>query len=187
MKIREHLKQIRAGLKQLFSHSIYEAAAFNKLAIEYWEGMPAHYEGHLDTTNEQPRFIAVNKDLQIEDQVYAIAREIGRYNQLCGRNSPLICGPRQWNLLATAPTETRDFILSLDVEVRAYWIMFWHANKNTFCGIPKRHPKTYHLGSYASAISDYLFLKLRIRNLLFGILSTFRFVHVPHSNAGRIP
>jgi hypothetical protein len=175
MKIRDHLKkwreQLRAELKELFGHSIYEAAAYNKLAIEYLEGMPAKYTGHLDT-HEEPRFIAVNPDLSEQDQVYVIAREIGRYAQLRRIDSPLLYGPRKWDLLATAPNETRNLILELDLEVRAYWIMYWHAGKKNFFGFFKRHRKKYLAAMFSNAISDYIFWKLRIQTLIFKFFYT---------------
>ena len=171
MKIREKLKTLRAELKALFAHSIYEAAEFNGLAIEYPEGMPPKYTGRLDT-EDKPRFIAVNRDLPEDERVYIIAREIGRYAQLRGRNSLFVDRPWKWNLLATAPAQTRDFIHGIDVEVRAYWIMFWHADRNTLSSFPKRHPRTYYLASYPAAVSDFVFWKLRIRNALCRIRSS---------------
>jgi hypothetical protein len=179
MKIREYFKRVRekfrAAMKEMFGHSIYEAAEFNGLAIEYWEHMPAHYDGHLDTTNEKPRFIAVNPDLPKEDQVYVIAREIGHYAQRRRIDSPFMDRPWRWNLLATAPTETRNLILKVDLEVRAHWIMYWHAGRG-FSGFYKRHRKKSLIGSYYRAISDYIFWKLRIRNFIYARLSPFRFV-----------
>lgn len=175
MKIREKLKILRAELKALFAHSIYEAAEFNGLAIEYPEGMPLKYTGCLDT-EDKPRFIAVNPNLPEDERVYIIAREIGRYAQLRGCNSLFIDRPWKWNLLAISPGQTRDFIYALDVEVRAYWIMFWHAKKNTLSAFPKRHPRTYYLASYPAAVSDFIFWKLRIRNALSRIPSSLRLV-----------
>jgi|CZKV01.1.fsa_nt_gi hypothetical protein len=169
------LKKIRAELKEMFSHDIYEAAKHNGLAIEYWESMPAHYDGHLDTTNEKPRFIGVNPDLPPIDQVYAIAREIARYAQLRQVNSLVLSRPSQWNLLPTAPAETRDYILNVDLEIRTYWIMHWHAGSNKdFFGFYRRHPKKMLLVWNSQIIADYVFWKLRIRNLLITVLSTLR-------------
>ncbi len=176
MKIREKLKTLRAELKALFAHSIYEAAEFNGLAIEYPEGMPPKYTGRLDT-DEKPRFIAVNPDLSEDERVYIIAREIGRYAQLRGCNSLFIDRPWKWNLLATAPAQTRDYIYALDVEVRAYWIMLWHANRTTLSAFPKRHPKTYYLASYPLAVSDFVFWKLRVGNALSRMVSSLRSVN----------
>jgi hypothetical protein len=174
MKILEQLKKIRAGLKELFSHSIYEAAEFNGLAIEYWKDMGPKFDGRLDTTNEKPRFIGVNPDLPHQDQVYVIAREIARYAQLRQVNSPFLSCPTQWNLLATAPIETRDFILKVDLEIRTYWIMYWHAGKNdVFFGFYKRHPKKKSLVGYSQIISDYIFWKLRIEKFLSVFFQTF--------------
>src|ERR1019366_10621168 len=91
MKIRERLKAIRAQLKQqLFSHSVYDAAEFNCLTIEYWKDMGSKYDGHLDTTNEVPCFIGVNPDLPKRDQVYVIAREIARLLQQRRTNSLIL-------------------------------------------------------------------------------------------------
>src|ERR1019366_6953368 len=172
MNIPAPLKKLRAGLKELFSHSIYEAAEYNGLAVEYWGDMPAHYDAHLDTTNEKPRYIAVNPDLAHDKQVYVIAREIARYAQIRRVNSPFLSRPSQWNLLATAPAETRDFILNVDLEIRTYWIMYWHSGTNAvFFGFYKRHPEKKRLIWYSQTIADYIFWKLRIRNFLGGIRS----------------
>jgi hypothetical protein len=170
MKIRQKLKQIREELKNLFKYSMDKAAAFNDLTIEYPNGMPAKYDGHLDT-HEKPRFIAVNPDLPKQDQVYVIAREIGRYWHIRRKDSPFIDRRWKWDLLARVPAETRDFIYRLDVEVRAYWIMYWHGGRNDFY---KHHPKKYFTALFAHHISDYIFWKLRILNFLNDVLPAFR-------------
>jgi hypothetical protein len=173
MTIKEHIRGVRASLKELFSHSIYEAAQFNGLAIEYPSGMPANYDGHLDT-HDTPRFIAVNPDLPQREQVYIIAREIGRLAQL--RGQPSIFTDSSWkrNLLATAPTETKDLINRLDVEVRAYWIMLFHADNATRSEFRERHPKSYWLAVFPTPVSDFIFWRLRISTILSGSLSTLR-------------
>ena len=147
------------------------AAQFNALAIEYPSAMPANYDGHLDT-DEPPRFIAVNPDLNEEHRDYIIAREIARFHQLCRRDSHIINSPRRWNLLATAPTEARDSICRLDVQMRAYNIMFWHATRSNFLSFPKRHPKTFLLILAADGISNFIFLELYIRSFLYRVLSS---------------
>jgi hypothetical protein len=171
MKIRERLKAILADRKPLSGRSMCDAAQFNALAIEYANGMPANYDGHLDT-DEPPRFIAVNPDWTREDQDYFIAREIARFHQLCRRDSHIINHPRRWNSLATAPTKTRDFIYRFDVELRAEGIMFWYATKHNYLGFPKRHPKTFLLILAADGISNFIFLKLYIRSFLHRVLSS---------------
>ncbi len=171
MKIRERLEAIRADPKPLSGRSMCGAAQFNALAIEYPSAMPANYDGHLDT-DEPPRFIAVNPDLTEEHRDYIIAREIARFHQLCRRDSHIINSPRRWNLLATAPTKTRDSICRLDVEMRANSIMFWHATRSNLLSFPKRHPKTFLLILAADGISNSIFLQLRLRNFLYRILSS---------------
>jgi hypothetical protein len=177
MKIREHFEKLRNELRESFKYSVYDAAALNDLAIEYWERMPAYYDGHLDTTTEKPRFIAVNPDLPKQDQVYVIAREIGRLAQIRRIDSPFINRPWKWNLLATAPAEIRDLIYRLDVEVRAECVMYFLAAKYDFFGFYKRHPKKLLVIFNAHLISDFLFLKLRIRNVLCGVLSALGLVN----------
>jgi hypothetical protein len=166
MKIREYLSKLRSELDQMFKYSLDDAANFNGLAIEPFEDMPPTYTGHLDTY-DNPRFIGVNADLPEHERKYVKARELGRYFQRLRRDSIVINRPWKWNLLATAPTETRDFIMSLDIEWRAYWLMYWHAGKKDFFGFIKRYPKKYFAVLFADNISNFVFWKLRVQTLIF--------------------
>ena len=172
-RIREHFKAVRAELKAMFAHSIYDAAHFNGLAIEYVVQMPPKYTACLDP-HDQPAYIAVNSDMPEEERIYVIAREISRYLLRYGRESLLVNRPWKRKLLATASCETVDFIHSLDVEARTFWILYWHST-TTFSQLHKNHPRTYWMGYYWIAASDFLFWKLRIRNAVWYILSRLGF------------
>jgi hypothetical protein len=174
MKIWEQLKNIRRQLTASFNHSIYDAAKFNGLAIEYWDGMPAHFNGRLDTTNEVPRFIAVNSDLPRREQTYVIAREIARFWQQRQSDSLVFNRPWKRELLATAPAETRSLIYRLDLEWRTYLIMYWHARKDDFFGFYNHNWGKYSLISNASNTSEWIFFKLRVRNFFQRIFSALR-------------
>jgi hypothetical protein len=175
MKIRELLKKIRAALKELFKYSVYDAAKFNGLAIEYPQGIPAKFDGHLDT-DDPPRFIAVNPQLPKHEQVYVIARELARFAQQRQVDSLFVNRPWKRRLLATAPVATRGLIYRLDLEVRADWVMYWHAAKADYFSYIKHHRRKQLAIMFATNIADFLFLKLRIRSFLYGILSALRLV-----------
>jgi len=84
--------------------------------------MPVKYHGHLDP-HDEPRFIAVNRDLPHWEQDLVIAREIARYAQDRRCNSPLLDRPWKWEMLAIAPDETKQIICKLDIDSRANWLM----------------------------------------------------------------
>src|ERR1035437_10543850 len=148
MKIRERLKKIREGLKIVVQHSVYDAARHNGLAIEYPEGMPANYTGHLDT-DDPPRFIAVNPELARLDQVRVIAREIARYGQLRQLNSPVIDRSWKWTLLANAPVRTREKICAIDIEVRAQWLLILFTSHDDFRALFKNHLTRFLFAGFA--------------------------------------
>jgi hypothetical protein len=172
MKIRERLNAIRARLRQrLFSHTVFDAAEFNCLTIEYWKDMGPKYDGHLDTTNEVPCFIGVNPDLSKREQVYVIAREIARLLQQRHVKSMIFGQPWKWELLAAAPAETRDLIYRLDLEWRTYMIMFWHASKDDFFGYYRQNRRKYWAIFNGDSIASFIFFKLRIKRSMWGFYS----------------
>ena len=95
-----------------------------------------------------------------------------------GQAEGLFDHPRKWSLLATAPAATRDLVYRLDVDVRTHDIMYWHAGKNDYFAFLKRHPKKLLVYCFTNAISDFIFLKLRIRKFFYGIFSTLALAHV---------
>jgi hypothetical protein len=172
MRIRERLKAMRAQLRQQFSHSVYDAAEFNCLTIEYWKDMGPKYDGHLDTTNEVPCFIGVNPDLSKREQVYVIAREIARLLQQRRIRSMIFDDPQKWELLETAPAETRDLIYRLDLEWRTYMIMYWHAGKDDFFAYYKPNQRKFWVIMNGDNKARFIFFRLRVKRLVRGIYST---------------
>jgi len=180
MKMIDRLKAIRAVFKgmfkhSLFKHSIYEVAELNGLAIEYWEGdLGSKFAGHLDETNETPRFIVVAATLSKRDETYVIARGIARYAQQRQVDSLLLDSPLKWALLAGAPAEDRDLLYKLDLEWRTYMLMYWHASKDHFFGYYNQNWGKYSTVSSASNTANFIFFKLRIRRFLHGLSLTPR-------------
>ena len=86
--------------------TIFNVAKNAGLEIEYLDAMPDKYDGHLDP-HDTPRDIAVNRSLPAYDQVFVIAREIGRLGQLQRPGSTIFDKPNKWEMLATAPNETK--------------------------------------------------------------------------------
>jgi hypothetical protein len=163
-------QQLRNELTALFKHSLHDAAKYNGLAIEQWEGMPAQYTAHLDTEHdnqEAPSFIAVNASLPSEEKAYQIALTLGGHLRIQRRDSLVIDRPWKQRLFDQAPVEFRDKVLHLDNEVRAFWLMYWHAGKKDFFGFYRSHPEKKRIAYYHTAISDYIFWRLRIQTWVF--------------------
>ncbi len=174
MKLIAYLRKLRDQVRDQFKHSVYDAAKFNGLEIEYWNGMPAKFDGRLDPIGEPPKFIAVNPDLQKQDQVYVIAREIARHRQTCPDNSIFVTSAWKKRLYAIAPIEIKNQIKAMDLEFLTYWTMYWHAGKRDFFGFYRRHPEKKRIVGYPYPISDYIFWKLRITNFFAAVRSILR-------------
>jgi hypothetical protein len=169
MKILKKLNEARLNLGKLMRPvSLQSVPQRWNLSLEYVDDISVKLDGYLDQDDE-PRFIAINRQLPPPDQAYAIAREVGRYAQSRRVGSGLLISPKSWRLVENAPAQIKEQIYSLDLESRTLILMGLCASKAEYFGFIKLHRKKYWHMMFADSTAKYLLLKLRIRNLLFAI------------------
>jgi hypothetical protein len=155
-------------------YTIIDVANNTGLPVEFLEGMPAKYNGHLDM-HDEPRFIGVNRDLPQCDQIYTIAREIGFYHQNRQCHSMVLNHPWKWGMLTIAPDQITQKVRQLDAESRAFCLLMLYSTRDDFRAFVKRHPKTVLVNIFSSNIVDFLLLKVRIKTWFFKFRRIFIF------------
>lgn len=146
----------------------------NGLNIEHLDNMPAKYDGHLDS-HDEPRFIAVKRDLTQWKQAFVIAREISRCAQDRRCNSLLLNRPWKWEMLAIAPDETKQTICELDIESRAHLLMTLCATGDDFRAFCRRHPEIFYKPFYTDNVVLFHLSILRLKTWLSRFFRQFAF------------
>jgi hypothetical protein len=173
MNIREAWNNFRENLRKAPATSVVDIASRNNLAIEYADWINARKGASLDW-NDPPRFIAVCPILPPPEENYFIARELGRYQQVCRMNSFIMNSPKKWKLLDAAPSQIRERLYELDLEMRAHLLMIFFVKPGHYSNFLKRNPKKNRESYFLAINSNFLFLKLRVRNFFYDISCPFR-------------
>lgn len=138
------------------------------LQVVYFDGVSPAFAGFLDP-HDYPRYIAVNRNVPPEDQVFAVARELGYCAQDRRQNSLALDRPWKWRLFDDAPEEIQQKISELDAECRAQLFMMAFATGDQFRAFVKKYPKKYFWMSFHPNIVGFHLFVLRIRTWIFKI------------------
>jgi hypothetical protein len=173
MNIAQKWKQIRVEMRKFFSVTLNDIASNHDLAVEYIQDLPVCVDGFLDR-HDTPRFIAVNSRLDQVEQSYAVGREISRLRQELRLNSMVLSSAKRWKLFDGAPEHIKKQILQLDLEHRALMMLgFWGKGGEYFTYL-KRNPSKVFKDGWIIITTDYLFLRLRLREFVNHICWPFR-------------
>jgi hypothetical protein len=138
------------------------------LEIEELDGMPDRYDGHLDLTNSQSSYIAINRNLVSWKRSLVIGREIGYFAQEQGW--PLVILNRPWKLqaLAVAPGEVRERILRADAEFRAEILMLHFSPREEFRDYFKKTIlKSLTINFWNHVAVQLRLVQFRVQNIIF--------------------
>jgi hypothetical protein len=143
-------------------------AQYSGLPVVDMPDCPPNYPGFLDPNNE-PRFIAVNRNLAPHEQAWFIARQVAFCAQQRGCDSLALNRPWKWRLLLEAPEEFRNKILALDQEYRAYWFMLFYATRTEYRPFVKQNRKMIFKISFTDNVVRYHLCRLWINVLIANI------------------
>jgi hypothetical protein len=156
------------GIKNRYSMA--EVAHKSGLPVEYLKNAPRNYEGFLDWSND-PRFIAVNRELPAHEQAWFIARQLASRAHEQRYNSIALNRPWKWEMLDVAPEKLKQKIIHLDIEDRAHWLMLFWSTGDEFRAFIKADTKRIWTHSFNSNIVGYQLSKLRVK---LWLAQTFR-------------
>ena len=150
------------------------------LPIVYLADRPPNFPGYLDS-NDEPRFIAVNRDLPAYAQAFFIAGEVAFCAQQRRCNSIALDRPWKWAMLDAAPEELRDKLLAIDAEYRAQCFMLLFSTGDEFRAFIKADPKRLWSDAFTSNIVGYQLSKLWAKIWLRNFCRKLVFVAFPSS------
>ena len=165
-------KEILVALRKKWGiknkHSISDIAQRAGLPVEYLENSPANFAGFLDWHND-PRFIAVNRELPAHEQAWFIAQQIAVCAQQRRSNSLALDRPWKWEMLDAAPAKLKQKISQMDIEYRAQWLMLFFATGDEFRAFIRADRKRFWSPGFTDNIVWYHLSILRVK-LWFGKL-----------------
>jgi len=132
------------------------------LPVEYLDSLPQSVAGFLDGHNE-PRFIAVNRQLPPHDQAFFIARQIASIAHNQRLYSLVLDRPWKWATLDAAPDDLKEKVIQLDTESRAHWLMLGYATGDEFRAFVRASPKRIWSGGFNDNIVRYHLSKVWVR------------------------
>ena len=143
-------------------HTLAEFAENAGLPVVDLVYRPENYPGYLDRF-EEPRFIAVNRDLPVDEQAWFIANQIAFCAQQRGVDSLVL--NRRWKreLLKTAPNELKEKILAMDQEYRAYWFMLFFASREEYRPFVRKNRKKISKITFTDNIVRFYLYKLWVK------------------------
>jgi hypothetical protein len=161
-RAKEFLVSLRRkyGIKNRYSMT--EIAERAGLPVEYLENIPKNCDGFLDW-HDDPRFIAVNRNLPAHEQVLFIARQLATCAQKQRRNSLALDRPWKWEMFDAAPAALKQKISQMDIEYRAHWLMMFFSTGDEFRAFMKANPKRFWSHIATDNVVLYHLLVLRAK------------------------
>jgi hypothetical protein len=153
---------IRVKLNLKPQYTLPEIAQKGGMPVEYLENVPANYEGFMDW-NDEPRFIAVNRDLPAHDRALFIARQLALRAQQRRFNSLVLDRPWKWEMFDAAPAKLKSKISQLDIEYRAHWLMLFWSTGDEFRAFIRAKPTRIWSQTFNDSIVSYHLSMLRAK------------------------
>lgn len=142
----------RWGIKNRYSMT--EIAQKAGLPVEYLKSAPKIFDGFLDC-HDEPRFIAVNRELPPHQQAFFIARQVAFRAHQQRYNSLALDLPWKWEMLDAAPADLKEKISQLDIEDRAHWFMLVFTTGDEFRAFIKESPKRFWSHAFTTNVVWY--------------------------------
>lgn len=141
--------------------TIEDAPGYFGLQIEYRDDLPANNAGYLDA-QEEPQYIAVNRNLPHCEQAFTIAHELGHYlkhhNQPRRRFFPGVLDRKyQSQRVADVANRTRRslyfiFTKEWEADLYAFCLLFNIGAGNDIKAYLERHPEKMRMCSVAFTV-----------------------------------